>query len=213
MKSGLELKPKFRGKAKRAIGIAVATGTNLDVSSTSAQANSFESVYRTEKKYNPTVDLYYEHYLFRDRRYGAFGPVMRFGIVTTKGTGRFTRFNSETDVKFTFIALPFAAGITYRAIQPRFIVPFGQLALVGIPFFESRNDDKKSKKGITSSYSYTVGVAMNMDWIARDNAWERYDEHGILHTSLFAQMQVLNPLAGKVDFSSRTLMAGLNFEF
>jgi hypothetical protein len=211
--SGKNLEPKYKGKAMHSAGISVAVVTNLDISSTSAQANSFESVYRTKVKYNPTVDLYYERYLLRDRRYGAFGPHMRFGIVTTKGSGRFTVRNQESDVRFRFVAFPIAAGVVYRAIQPRFIVPYGQAALVGIPFFESRNDDKKTKRGITSSYSMTFGVAVNMDWIGRRNAWERYDEHGILHSSVFVQQQFLRPLAGRVDFSSTTTMMGFGFEY
>lgn len=213
IKKGLELKAKFKGPVRNAAGISVATGGDLELSSTSAQANSFSSIYRPEKKYNPTVDVHYEHHFLRDHLWGAFGPIGRVGVVTARGTGRFSRRNEETDVKFSFLAIPVSGGIVYRAIQPRFFVPFGQLAVVGIPFTESRGDSKASRRGLAFSWSYTLGASVSMDWISRSNAWSRYDEYGILHTYLVFQMQNLRPLAGRVDFRSNTLMAGLNFEF
>ena len=215
LKSGKELEPKKIGTVHKAMGIVASTGGNLDVQAGSAQANSFDSVYRPTKKYNPTVDVYYEHHLIRDRIWGAFGPIARLGIVHARGTGRVNRSGAETDVKFQLLALPLSAGVSYRAIQPRFVVPFVQGAVVTIPFWETRDDDKPTRKGLAYSYSATVGVALSLDWLGRQNAWERYDDYGILHTYIVVQHQVLRPLfdLGRVDFKSSSTMAGLNFEF
>jgi hypothetical protein len=135
------------------------------------------------------------------------------GVVHARGTGRINRTGAETDVKFQLLAVPVSAGISYRAIQPRFVVPFAQVAAVGIPFWETRDDAKPAHKGLAYSYSTTVGVGLSLDWIGRQNAWDRYDDYGILHTYIVIQQQWLRPLLGKVQFSSSTLMAGLNFEF
>ena len=215
LKNGKELEPKKLGTVHKSIALMVSAGGNIDVQAGSAQANSFESVYRPTKKYNPTVDISYEHHVFRDRVFGAFGPLGKLGIVHARGTGRINRSGAETDVKFQLLGIPLSAGLSYRAIQPRFVVPFAQVAATAIPFWETRDDAKPLRKGLAYNYTATVGVGFSLDWIGRQNAWDRYDDYGILHTYIVVQHQILRPLfgLGRVDFTSSTTMAGLNFEF
>lgn len=214
LKSGRELKANMRKTVDEAAGFAVVASNKFDVHSDRAQANAFESVYSPDEKYSPSFDLFYERQLYRSRYFGAIGPVFHGTFIQTKGKGIFTNSgvaSSDTILKFTAVAL--SAGASYRATQLRFIQPFVQAAVVAVPFMESRNDDQASKRGISRGFSGIGGVALNLDWIGRKNAWDQYDAHGILHTYLVAQVEYLRSVSSSIRFNYTGIYGGLMFEF
>ncbi len=213
LKDGKELQPKKDKKVQNTAQVGLMVAANFDFTGGSKQANSFESVYSTKKKFNPGFDFSYERQVFRDPVIGAFGPHLRVTGLFFKGTGRFTKLGAESETKFSFLALPIGAGVGYRAIQPRLIVPFAQAGLMAIPFMETRDDDQSSRKGISSSYHLVAGVQLSLDWIGRKDSWDRYDAYGILHTYLSAQYMIARPLTGAVDFKMELFFVGFGFEF
>ena len=119
-------------------------------------------------------------------------------------------------VQITAAALLFP--LLFRSITSSIIViasaiPFIQLAAVGIPMLETRNDDKPTRRGISRGYSVTGGIAFNLDWIGRKDAWEQYDSNQVLHTYLTFQLEYLRTLSGPVAFNYDGTYVGLTFEF
>lgn len=213
LKEGLQLKPEMKGTVRNAATVTIVATGDFDIQGRNAQANSYQSVYAPQKKYNPGIDVAIERHIFRNRFAGAFGPFFRTGAYFQKGYGRFTRYNSESDVNFRFLAIPMGVGLGYRAIQPRFVVPFVQVGVSGIFFNESRDDDKPSKRGYSTAANLNYGINLSLDWIGRRDAWARYDEYGIFHTYLTIQQMHIKTIRGDVDFRFHMTLAGLSFEF
>ena len=214
LKMGRELKADMRKTVDEAAGFAVVASNKFDVHSDRAQANAFESVYNPSEKYSPSFDLFYERQLYRSRYWGAIGPVFHGTFIQTKGKGIFTTAGvASNDIIFKFTALALSAGLSYRATLLRYIQPFVQGSVVAIPFMESRNDDRPSKRGISRGFSGIGGVALNLDWIGRKNAWDQYDSHGILHTYFVAQVEHLRSVSSSIQFNYTGVYGGLMFEF
>ena len=213
LKDGQELKPKMKGQVHRSAGLTVATGGSFAASSNSSQANSFESVYRTQIKYNPGIDTYFEYQVIRDRFWGAVGPVAHAMFFYESGYGRFTKHDSESQVNFKLVSVPLSAGVSYRAIQPRLIVPFAQFCGTIVPSYESRDDDKPARRAMSYGFHLNYGIAFGLDWIGRKNAWDRYADYGILHSYLVVQQVYLHTLSGAINFRYNVTTAGLAFEF
>jgi hypothetical protein len=216
VKSGYELRPKYDKLVHNAAGLTVAASNHFDITSEKNSANNFDQVYQTDGKFIPSLDLFYEHQFFRDRYAGALGAVGHIGFIMLTGRGVFTNVTGKPqsqDTNFKFMAYPVSIGASYRLVQTRFVVPFIQVSAVGIPYIESRDDDKPSRRGISRGLSINGGASFNLDWISRKDAWNLYDFNGILHTSLLFQLEHLQTLSGAVSFNYTGLMAGLMFEF
>jgi hypothetical protein len=82
-----------------------------------------------------------------------------------------------------------------------------------LPFYESRSDPAPDLRGMSYGATTILGVALNMDWLGRDQAWDRYDAYGILHTYLVAQYQYLHTFLGAVTFEYGGAYGGFLFEF
>lgn len=214
LKSGRELKAQYKKTVDSAAGFAVVATNRFDIRSDKAQANAFESVYNPDNKYSPSFDFFYERQLYRSRYFGSIGPVFHATYIHSKGKGIFTNTGTASnDTIFTFHALALTAGASYRLSQLRIVQPFIQGGLTGIPFLERRNDGKPSKRGISRGVSGIAGVALNLDWIGRKNAWDQYDAHGILHTYLVAQVEYVRSISSTIDFNYDGFYGGLMFEF
>lgn len=216
VKAGRELKPEITKKVESAAGLSIVASNKFNITSTKVQANPFDDVYNPEGdgKYNMGFDLFYERQLFRSRTYGSIGPVFHATIITAKGKGIFTRTGIQSqDTNFHFYAMPISLGASYRLVQTRFVVPFVQIAAMGVPVIETRDDGKPSRKGISSGVNTVAGVALNLDWISRKNAWDQYDYYGVLHTYLVAQLEYIRSIKGPVSFNYNGLYIGLMFEF
>ncbi|MEW6057153.1 MAG: hypothetical protein AB1540_11115 [Bdellovibrionota bacterium] len=214
IKAGRELKPKMKEKVDQAAGINVMVRDNFNVAGGSGQANPFNRVYNTEGRYNPAFNLFYEKQFLRSRALGALGVVGHLGFITAKGKGVFTNTGARSDdTNFRFTAVPITAGLSYRLVQLRFLVPFVQVSGALIPFLETRDDGEKTRKAMSRGYTLVGGAALNLDWIGRRNAWQRYDDHGILHTYLVARVESLKTLSGDLNFNHTGTYVGLMFEF
>lgn len=214
LSEGRELKPAYSKTVDEAAGFSVVTSNKFHLSSDKAQANAFESVYNPSGKYSPSLDIFYERQILRSRYAGSLGPVFHANYIFTKGKGIFTNSNTPSnDTIFKFHALALSAGLSYRLSQLRIVQPYVQGSLVGIPFIETRDDGRASKRGISRGVSGILGVALNLDWIGRKNAWDQYDMHGILHTYVVAQVEYLRSISSTVKFDYDGLYAGLMFEF
>lgn len=214
VKKGVELEPKYRKTVDQAAGFAIVASNKFNLKSDKVEANTFEAIYTPSEKYSPSADLFYERQLYRNHYVGAIGLVAHLNVIWTKGKGIFTRSKAPaTDTEFRFMAFPFSVGGSYRFTQLRFVQPFIQLAAAGLPYVETRNDDRPSRKGISRGYHVNGGAAFSLDWISRKDAWNRYDSQGIMHTYLVAQMEWFRTLSGAVDFSYDGTYVGLLFEF
>ncbi|MBI3543578.1 MAG: hypothetical protein HY075_09925 [Deltaproteobacteria bacterium] len=209
-----DLTPQYKSKVDQAAGFTVVASNKFNLKSDKVQANTFEAVYNPDGKYAPSAELFYERQLVRSRALGALGLDIRMNVITIQGHGVFTKSGAtSTDTTFRFYAVPVTLGATYRFLQLRFVDPFISLGVVGIPFLESRDDDHPSRRGISRGYNVTGGIAFNLDWISRSDAWEQYDSHGILHTYVVAQLEYLRSLSGPVQFNYDGMYLGLMFEF
>jgi hypothetical protein len=214
LKQGKELKPRIKESVRSVIGIGIVASSKFRIRSDKVQANNFDSVYEPNNKYSPSVDLFYEYHLIRNRYFGGLGLLGRVNAVSIKGKGVFSSTGVQTtDTRFRLTAVPVTLGVGYHATQLKYIMPFVQAGLVGIPLLETRDDQKPSRRSLSRGYSATIGSAFNLDWIARRDAWNQYDNHGILHTSLMVEWHFLRTISGPVDFNYDGLFIGLMFEF
>jgi hypothetical protein len=214
VKAGHELEPNFRKRVQWAAGVSLVAANHFQIHSKSAEANSFDAVYNPYNKYNPSFDVFTEYQFLRSRYLGSLGVVAHLNFITMKGNGIFTSQHvASTDTEFLFLAFPVSAGLSYRLVQTRFLVPFVQASGVAIPFMESRNDDKPTRRALSRGLSLVGGVALNLDWISRKNAWDQYDANGVLHSYLVLQVESLKTLSGEVAFNYTGTYGGLMFEF
>ncbi len=214
IKKNPELEPKFKGTVNMAAGFSFVASNQFKLTSSKVQANSFEAVYSPDSKYAPSADLFVERQLYRNRYVGAFGIVGHLNVITIQGKGVFTKSGaSSPDTTFRFMAFPVSIGASYRFLQLRFIDPFISLSAVGVPFIETRNDDHPSRRGMSRGYNVTGGLAFNLDWITRKDAWAQYEDNSVLHTYLMAQLEFLRTISGPVDFAYNGTYIGLMFEF
>ncbi|MBI2604576.1 MAG: hypothetical protein HYW49_00705 [Deltaproteobacteria bacterium] len=213
LKAGRKLEPKYRKTVNQAAGLSIVTSNSFHVTSDKLQANSFDAVYTPSDKYAIGVDLFYERQVFRHWLAGAIGPVFHLNLIALKGKGVFTRFGSTSDdTIFNFYAVPVTAGLSYRLIVGRFIVPFAQYSLAGIPVMEMRDDGHPTRRAIATGNMTVFGVALNMDWLGRRSAWDQYQSSGILHTYLSLQRESLRTKTGPFAFDYDATYAGLTFE-
>ncbi|MBI3555989.1 MAG: hypothetical protein HY074_06985 [Deltaproteobacteria bacterium] len=215
IKKDPELEPKFKNTVNTAAGFSFVASNQFKITSNKdIQANTFESVYSPDSKYAPSADVFVERQLYRNRYVGALGVVGHLNVISIAGKGVFTKTGATSpDTTFRFLAIPVSVGVSYRFLQMRFIDPFISLSAVAIPFLETRNDDHPSRRAMSRGYNVTGGLAFNLDWITRKDAWEQYDNNGVLHTYLLAQLEVLRTLSGAVNFAYNATYIGLMFEF
>lgn len=213
LKAGKTLEPKYKKTVNQAAGLSIVTSNSFHVTSDKLQANSFDAVYTPGDKYAIGVDLFYERQVFRHWLAGAIGPIFHLNLIALKGKGIFTRFgNTSDDTIFNFYAVPLTAGLSYRFILGRFIVPFAQYSLAGIPVMETRDDGHPTRRAIATGSMTVFGVALNMDWLGRRSAWNQYQSSGIMHTYLSLQRESLRTKTGPFILDYDATYAGLTFE-
>ncbi len=214
LKAGYELKPKFAKKVRNGAGVSLMTDNNFSVDSTSNKSNNFDNVYHTADKYNLSLKFFYEKQFLRDAGFGSLAPIITGHAIVLKGKGMFTkRGTTSDDTVMQFNAAPVFAGISYRFIAARFLVPYVQASFGGIPMLEQRNDGKPARRAITSAHNFTLGIAINLDWLHRSSAWDQYIDNEVLHTYFTFEKIYIRSHFGTVGFDYDATMAGLTFEF
>lgn len=212
LKAGKELQPRFPKEIKWTMGLAAVATNKFKVTSETAQAHDFSSVYNIDNDYSLGIDLSFEHEFFHNPYAGAFGLVSHVGVIMPQGYG-FFRNGSPSDTRFKFIAIPVSVGAGYRLAQLRYVVPFVQLMAVAVPFLETRDDGGDDKRGWSRGVNAVGGVAFNLDWMWKKGRWEAYADAGIIHTYLVAQIEYIRSIASKVNFDYDGGYVGFMFEF
>ncbi len=214
LKAGHELKPKFSKKARNGAGISVMTGNTFSVSSSKNQANCFDCVYHTADKYNLSLKLFYEKQFLRDQGFGSLGPLLTGQMIVVKGKGVFTKNGTTSDDTIMQMTIaPLFAGASYRFIAMRWVVPFVQASYGIVPMYEQRSDNKNPRKAMSTAHNFTLGVAINLDWLHRAAAWNQYMDNEVLHTYLTFERVNVRTHTGTIGFSYDATLAGLTFEF
>lgn len=210
---GKELEPKYKKTVDKATGLALVTSNDFTVSSRQVQANKFDNVYHPNDKYNIGLDIFYESQLMRNKL-GALGLVSHLTLISCKGRGVFTKFQTTADdIKYVFMAVPLSFGGSYRLNTLRYFVPFVNMGLAGVPYLERRSDNKPMRRAIGASFQTVLGFAISLDWIHRKSAWDMYESNEVLHSYFTFQRYWLRSFAGPVGFDYTASYAGITFEF
>lgn len=211
-----DLKLKRDGDIHHAYGLRVGASLSRFIDAESGyKANEFSSVYYASG-WQPDFTLHYEYQLFHNEWAGSIGLFGEFGAMLFRGSGRFGvdlgTYGSTSRVKMSFLALPTTIGVNYRFNMLRIVRPYVGAGATLVGFFESRSDDGATIRGNSKAYTLQGGVAILLDWISDEAAWNLYDEHKIKHSYLTIEYQKVKTLSGIVDFDISGFYAGLTFE-
>ncbi len=211
-----ELKMKRTGEIKNAFGFRVGAGLDFDITADPGyQGRTFDDVYGA--KYAPDFAFTYEFQPFRSEILGNIGIVTNVGLGFHRGKGTFettlTGFGNESRTNFFFWTIPVTIGANYRFNLFRILRPYVFVGPSLIGFVESRDDDRPSKTGYSTALNTSFGVALLLDWISQDSAWNYYQDFGVKHYYLTVEYQKLTPITGIVNVASSGIYAGFLFEF
>jgi hypothetical protein len=210
-----ELKMRRPGEIRHGIGFRMAATANYDITGgAGVQARNFNDVYGA--KFAPNFAFTYEYQPFHSEVLGNLGLVANGGLSYFSGNGTFSYsipdFDLTSRTNFNFWLLPASVGVNYRFNLLKYIRPFVFAGPGVVGYIESRNDGRSANRGYSFTLNFSGGIAILMDWMSSESAWNYYDSFSIKHTYLTVEYQQVTPLSGAVSFANSGIFAGLLFE-
>jgi hypothetical protein len=224
-----ELHPRKRGQITGAFGFKMTVVSHRNIDGGDHQARPFEDVYGTG--FAPELQFFYEWQPWHSEFWGNVGLIGSLGLAYFDGFGKFPfevpigcappatvpcnkgNFPLDAQTKFNFIEIPAFAGLDYRFNLLHYLRPFVMAGPLVLPFVEARDDNKPSAKGFSKGFLASAGVAILLDGISPDSAWNLYMEHGIQHFYLTVDYTKITTVASTVSFDVSQANVGIAFEF
>ncbi|MFZ9595501.1 MAG: hypothetical protein ACO3A2_05425 [Bdellovibrionia bacterium] len=218
-----ELQFKRPGQIHHAIGLRVSAKVDRQISA--AQSGSvnlpFETFYGRE--FRPEVTAFYEYQPFHSEWLGNIGIVgsLGFNYFSAQGTfgfelpkpGNTGFFSSQARTSFQFFVVPVSVSAIYRFNLLRILRPYVMIGPTLVNYMEVRSDVGASKRGVSTAFTTSLGVALLLDWMSRSASWNLYSDYGVKHFYLTLDYTRVSPLGGDLRFASDSFSGGLTYEF
>jgi hypothetical protein len=219
-----KLKSRREGKVTGAAGFRVGASMNHTVTaSPDFQLRSYEEIYGASTI--PAFELFYEFQPFRSEILGNIGIFTSLGAKVVRGFGKFKTaltkplaigggvFPEESRTQFSFVSIPIAAGLSYRFHLLKYLRPYAVVGFGGVPWAEMRSDAQSGHRGFSRMMNINFGVAILLDWMNEDSAFDMYDSFSIKHSYLSVDYVKRTHLGGNVSFDTSGVLVGMTFEY
>ncbi|MCB0407180.1 MAG: hypothetical protein KDD34_03185 [Bdellovibrionales bacterium] len=179
---------------------------------------TFQTSYSAEDA--PIVFFDYEwHWL--NGSLGKFGFKLGTGIFSAEGNGSFKTIYAENGgrntplEKFTFLALPNSAGLVYRMqfYDDQILIPYADGGVMGITFFEFRDDKDLPRAGLGTAGFFSVGGMFNLGRLDKLSVLELDREYGINSIFLTGEFRQIVNLGSDFDFEATAINGGILMDF
>jgi len=215
-----ELKMRREGHIKYAAGFRIGTVISRNFKTPLKDKIAFQNMFGS--KWKPDFSVLAEIQPFRSETWGNFGFYSSFGLSYFSGSGTFQftlnnpvsgqSFGASAQTNFKLYVLPLSAGGSIRLNLAHYVRPYAMVGPAVVGYVQSRDDDKPGKRGYSTGYLGTAGVAILLDWLSRSSTWALYENHSIKHFYLTAEYLVLQATQGPISFSASGVYSGFTYE-
>lgn len=152
-----------------------------------------------------------------------FGLQLGFGALVSQGSGRFacdpaqcgTLNGTKAKEKYTFVAIPINAGLTYRLAwsDRQWMAPYVTAGGSYIPIAELRDDDSSPKAVGTPGVFGAGGLMFNVSAIDHDTGFTLKNEYDISNLWVTLEYRYLKTFNEDLDFSSSIISLGVSVDY
>lgn len=212
------LKLKRPGNIHHAVGFRTGGSTGLTMVNPESTLAFFE-IY--EKRWAPNFQFFYEYQPFHSEWFGNIGFFGSAGMTFYGGIGKFTQivpkpvtgfFSQNSRTSLTFMVIPVTLGVSYRFNLLRVVRPYVMAGGTAVGFWEGRDDERGDGRTYGFGFQGTVGVAIPLDFISRELAWNQYDENGFKRFYLTVELSKLKTVSGDISMDNTGIYGGFTFE-
>lgn len=147
---------------------------------------------------------------------GQFG----LGLLYAQGNGRFSCNGcaidgQEAKEKYTFLAIPLDAGLTYRFqyADRQWFVPYVSGGGMYIPVAELRDDDASPHGTGTPGVYGAAGAMFSISSISKETAFTLRNEYDIANLWLTAEFRYMKTFNDELDFTTGIISVGIGVDY